>query len=236
MASPEPSTWRPFVILSTAVSLDGKLATDTGDTNLSNRKDWNRVHHLRMESDAIMVGGGTIRKDDSKLIVDEEKLGGPASRQPLRVVVSATGNIPLNARVITQFPEVPTLIAITTHCPIKQQQKLEDMGCQVIECGSKTLVDLSLLLKLLKTDFKVNRLMVEGGGKLNGSLLSMRLIDEIQMSYAPVIAGHGVPLFELSHPIRKFSESPFFEIRTIERIDDMFWIRVKIHYAPRELV
>lgn len=235
MTSHKLPAWRPFVILSAAVSLDGKLATDTGDANLSTGKDWSRVHHLRMESDAIMVGGGTIRKDDSKLLVDKEKLGAPVSRQPLRVVVSATGKIPLDARVITKRPEVPTLIAITAQCPPIQRQKLKDMGCQVIECGNKTLVDLPLLLRFLKTDFKVNHLMIEGGGKLNGSMLSLQLIDEIHMTYAPVIAGFGVPLFELSKPIQRFSESPFFEIIAMERIDDMVWIRMKIHYTPRQL-
>jgi 2,5-diamino-6-(ribosylamino)-4(3H)-pyrimidinone 5'-phosphate reductase len=236
MALDEPQIWRPFVILSAAVSLDGKLATVGGDTNISTSNDWSRVHRLRMESDAIMVGGGTIRKDDSKLVVDSKKLGAPVSRQPLRVIVSATGNIPLDARAIIHCPEIPTLIAITSHCSTKQEQRLSGVGCQVIQCGNNTFVDLSLLMRILKTEFKVDQLMVEGGGRLNGSMLSLQLIDEIQLAYAPVIAGNGTSIFELSQSIQNFSESPLFEIRTFGRIDDMLWIRFKVHYTKRQLI
>ncbi|MFW9777282.1 MAG: RibD family protein [Candidatus Heimdallarchaeota archaeon] len=236
MASYKPLKWRPYVILSAAASLDGKLATDAGDTNLSTKNDWKRVHLLRMESDAIMVGGGTIRKDDSKLVVDPKKSGSPISRQPIRVVVSATGNIPLDARVITHDPIVPTLIAVTSNCSARQVKKLEDVGCQVIHCGNERSVDLSLLLSILKTKFMVNRLMLEGGGRLNGSMLSLKLIDELQIAYAPVIAGNGVSLFEFSQSFQDFSESPFFEIITSRRIDDMLWIHFKVHYTPRQLI
>jgi 2,5-diamino-6-(ribosylamino)-4(3H)-pyrimidinone 5'-phosphate reductase len=236
MALDDPRIWRPFVILSAAVSLDGKLATDGGDAKLSTSNDWSRVHRLRMESDAIMVGGGTIRKDDPKLVVDTKKLGGSVSRQPIRVVVSATGKIPLDARVITHYPEIPTLIAITSHCSTKQKQKLANVGCQVIQCGDNKFVDLSILLRILKIEFKVDRLMVEGGGRLNGSMLSLQLIDEIQLTYAPAIAGNGTSLFELSQSIQNFSESPFFEIITFGRIDDMLWIRFKVHYTKRKLI
>ncbi|MFW9854083.1 MAG: RibD family protein [Candidatus Thorarchaeota archaeon] len=236
MTSHKPPKWRPYVILSAAASLDGKLATDGGDTKLSTKNDWKRVHLLRLESDAIMVGGETIRQDDSKLVVDPKKLGAPISRQPIRVVVSATGNIPLDARVITHDSAVPTLIAVTSNCSAKHVQKLEDVGCQVIHCGDDRFVDLSLLLRVLKNQFKVNRLMLEGGGRLNGSMLSFKLIDELQIAYAPVIAGNGVSIFEFSQSFQYFSESPFFEIIASRRIDDMLWVDFKVNYTSRQLV
>ena len=72
----KPSEIRPFVFLSAAISLDGNIATINGDTFLSNSDDWIRVHRLRANSDAIMVGSGTIRADNSKLTVNERLITG----------------------------------------------------------------------------------------------------------------------------------------------------------------
>ena len=71
----KPPDTRPFVFLSAATSLDGQIATIDGDALLSNSDDWIRVHRLRADSDAIMVGSGTIRADDSKLTVNESLIG-----------------------------------------------------------------------------------------------------------------------------------------------------------------
>ncbi|MFX0183894.1 MAG: RibD family protein [Candidatus Hodarchaeota archaeon] len=235
MISFKSHSQRPFVILSTAMSLDGFIATIKGDSFLSNSKDWKRVHQLRMESDAIMVGAGTIRIDNSKLTVDEKKLQKKASNHPIRIVVSSKGNIPINARVITYRPEIPTLIAITSQCSSEQQMKLEKKGCKVVECGDGPLVNLKQLLTILKKNFNVNKLMLEGGSKLNGEMLDQRLIDEIHLSLAPVICGSGVPLFTLPKKILNFSDSPYFEIITYSQLEDMISIQMSVHHKSRQI-
>jgi len=231
----KPSIIRPFVFLSAAMSLDGKIATFKGDTLLSNSEDWKRVHHLRADSDAIMVGSGTVRTDDSKLTVNESLIGTQIKRHPIRVVVSSDGNIPLKSRIITHRPDIPTIIATTSQCSMNQKKKLEKNGCHVIECGKGPLTDLSQLLFILKTDFNIEKLMVEGGSRLNGELLTQQLLDEIQVAVAPVICGQGVPLFNLSKPFTTFSESPYFEIKTCDKISDMIWFNITIHYRPRRI-
>ena len=226
----------PFVYLSAAISLDGKIATIKGDTQLSNSEDWIRVHRLRANSDAIMVGSGTIIADDSKLTVNESLIGTKVKKHPIRVVVSSDGNIPLKSRVITHKPEILTLIATTSQCSLSQIRKLEESGCQVIECGKGSLTDLPQLLFLLKTDFNVEKLMIEGGSRLNGELINQQLLDEIQLAIAPVISGQGISLFNLTHPFTKFSDSPFFEFKTCEKIGDMVWFKISVHYRSRSAV
>ncbi|MFX0086165.1 MAG: RibD family protein [Candidatus Hodarchaeota archaeon] len=227
---------RPFVILSAATSLDGYISTVDGDSRLSNSNDWNRVHKLRAQSDAIMVGSGTIRMDDSKLTVEKKFFPKKNKKPPIRIVVSSKGNIPLNSRIITYRPDIPTLIATTSQCPEKQKRELATRGCQVIECGDGPLTDLPQLLYRLKNEFSINNLMLEGGGRLNGEMLIQELIDEIHLAIAPVICGKGIPLFNLPSPIPDFSESPFFEIITNERIEDMVFLKIRIQYKQSRVI
>lgn len=236
MNSFKPLDNRPFVFLSAAISLDGQIATVHGDVLLSNSKDWIRVHHLRAKSDAIMVGSGTIRADDSKLTVNERLVGTRIKNQPIRIVVSSNGKIPLKSRVITHRPDIQTIIATTSQCSRSQKHKLEKRGCQVIECGKGPLTDLPQLLYILKIDFHVGKLMVEGGSRLNGEMLNQQLIDEIHVAIAPVICGQGVPLFNLSKIIPSFSKSPYFEIKTHSKIDDMILLMISVHYQPRRII
>ncbi len=226
---------RPYVVLSAATSLNGYLATSSGDSHLSNSEDWVRVHLLRMESDAIMVGSGTIRTDNSKLTVNETIIGKKVKKHPIRVVVNSKGDIPLNSRVITYKPEIPTLIAITSLCSPKRRSLFEKKGCQTIECGNGPLVDLPQLLKSLRKEYNVRNLMVEGGSRLNGELLNHHLLDEVQLALAPVICGEGIPLFSHQVQIREFSDSPFFEIIAYKQIDDMIWIQMSVHYESRKI-
>ncbi|MFX1282226.1 MAG: RibD family protein [Promethearchaeota archaeon] len=226
---------RPYVFLSAATSLDGYIATIDGDSLLSNSKDWIRVHRLRAESDAIMVGSGTIRADDSKLTINRKLIDISNENNPIRVVVSSKGKIPLNSRVITHRPDILTLIATTSQCSQNQKKLLEEKGCHVIICGDGPLTDLFQLLYTLKKDFHIKKLMVEGGSRLNGEMLNNQLIDEVQLAIAPVICGQGVPLFNLSQEIPSFSKSPFFEIKAHSQIDDMIWLKMSIHYRHRRV-
>ena len=235
MSSFKPPENRPFVLLSAAISLDGQIATLQGNTLLSNSKDWIRVHHLRAESDAIMVGSGTIRADDSKLTVNEKLINKGIENHPIRVVVSLKGIIPLKSRVITHRPDILTLIATTSQCSQNQKKNLEEKGCHVITCGDGPLTDLIQLLYILKKDYHVKKLMVEGGSLLNGEMLNNQLIDEVQLAIAPVICGQGIPLFNLSQAIPAFSKSPYFEIKAHNQIDDMIWLKMSIHYRSRRV-
>ena len=232
----ENTPTRPKVIYSLASTLDGFIASQNGDVSLSNIKDWSRVHQLRANCDAIMVGRGTILSDDPKLTVKSKFFNKVEEvKDPTRIVVTSTGKIPLDANVIVHNSDVPTVIATTSRCSTDQKNRLKTAGCSIIECGNGPKVDLLLLLGKLSYDFSIHTLMLEGGSRLSGAMLNEHLIDEIHLSYAPVIGGKGKPMFSLPSPFIDFRQSPFFEVVSHETIGDMLFVRMIVHYEPRRL-
>jgi riboflavin-specific deaminase-like protein len=184
-----------------------------------------------------MVGIGTILSDNPKLTVKSEYFDKSEEvKNPTRIVVTSNGNIPLNANIITHNPQVTTIIATTSNCSTDQKIRLKELGCSIIECGSGLKVDLQVLLRKLKSDHKIHTLMVEGGSLLSGAMLSEHLIDEIHLSIAPVIGGKGKPLFSLPFPFTDFKQSPFFEVITHDTIGDMIFLKLIVHYRPREII
>jgi riboflavin biosynthesis pyrimidine reductase len=112
---------------------------------------------------------------------------------------------------------------------------LEEKGCKLLECGDGPLVNLEQLLGILKKDYDINRIMLEGGSRLNGEMLNHHLIDEVHLALAPVICGTGVPFFTLPETIPDFSSSPFFQILTHTKVDDMIFLRISVHYRSRQI-
>ena len=183
-----------------------------------------------------MVGIGTVLSDNPKLTVKPEYFKTVENvKDPIRIVVTSSGEIPLTSNVISHNSNVPTIIATTSICSTDQKNRLKSLGCSIIECGNGPKVDLLFLLRDLRANFNVRKLMVEGGSKLSGALLCEHLIDEVHVSYAPVIGGKGKPLFSLPIPFSDFQESPFFEVVTQEAIGDMIFLKIKIRYRPRKI-
>ncbi len=174
---------RPFVILNAAMSLDGKIATFMGDSRMSSAADMKRVHQLRASVDAIMVGLRTLLRDDPKLTVKFFK-----SRKPRRIIVDSNALSPLSSYVVRTAREIPTIIAVTSRAPNKRIEALRKNGVTVVVCGSGPLVSLKVLLGRVRK-LGIRRLLLEGGGTLNWSMLSNRLVDEISVAITPRILG-----------------------------------------------
>jgi 2,5-diamino-6-(ribosylamino)-4(3H)-pyrimidinone 5'-phosphate reductase len=177
------TTSRPFVILNPAMSLDGKIATFTGDSRMSSLADMRRVHRLRASVDAIMVGLRTLLRDDPKLTVRFFK-----SHEPFRIIVDSNALSPPSSYVVRTAREIPTIIAVTSKAPQKRVEALKRKGVRVITCGSGPLVSLRVLLKRLRK-LGIRRLLLEGGGTLNWSMLNNRLVDKISVAITPRILG-----------------------------------------------
>ena len=173
-------------IYNAAMTIDGKIATREGDSQLSDDLDWKEVHAIRRDVDAIMVGISTVIQDDPKLTV---KFYEPLKKYPTRIIIDSTGKIPLDARVLTfEKEKYPTIIATTTKLdPIKKNQ-LNQMGATIIEAGNKKYVDLALLASKLY-NLGIKKVLLEGGGTLAWGLLEQDLIDEIRLFVAPYLTG-----------------------------------------------
>jgi len=164
------------------MTLDGKIATRSGDSRISSRVDLVKLHRLRAHVDAVMIGRGTQLCDDPKLTV---RLAG--GRNPHRVVVDSLCRTNPRSSVLST-PGGSTMIAVSEKAPNLRVKRMEKEGVTVIRCGNGGSVNLSVLLAKLHS-FGVRRLLLEGGGRLNWSMLSGKLVDEIRITVAPFIVG-----------------------------------------------
>jgi diaminohydroxyphosphoribosylaminopyrimidine deaminase / 5-amino-6-(5-phosphoribosylamino)uracil reductase len=179
----------PFVTLSYAQTLDGRLATSTGSSQWISAPESLRFNHeLRANHDAIMVGVGTVCKDDPRLTV---RLA--AGRDPLRVVVDSTLRTPLTAAVLTKGAAPGTIIAVTDRAPAAKRDEVRDLGATVLCLPSNAggRVDLVALLAALH-DLGVGSVLVEGGAEMITALLRARLVDRLVVCVAPKILGAGI--------------------------------------------
>ncbi len=173
---------RPRVIINAAMSVDGKIALPDGQAiRLSNDEDLQRVHQLRAQVDAIVVGIGTVLMDDPKLTVKRELASG---RNPLRVVVDSDGRTPDDAHVLDG--SAPTLIVTTEECDRVFPR------AEVLRSG-KDDVDLRRLLEDLSRR-GVSTLLVEGGSTIIWSFLQEGLADEVKIFVrSAILGGHAAP-------------------------------------------
>ena len=180
-------TGMPFVTAKFAMSLDGKIASRSGDSKwISGRESREYPHTLRARSDAIMVGINTALADDPQLTA-RDAAGNAAERQPMRVVLDSKGRLPADARMLSAPGK--TLVAVTQGAARLADDRLagdrvETLALPPGEGG----VDLRALLALLGERGVVN-ILVEGGGGVLGTLFDMRLVDTVVAFVAPVIIG-----------------------------------------------
>jgi diaminohydroxyphosphoribosylaminopyrimidine deaminase/5-amino-6-(5-phosphoribosylamino)uracil reductase len=182
------STGLPYVTAKFASSLDGKIATHTGDSKWVTGPEARRVvQHIRRASDAVMVGINTVLADDPQLTARDDE-GNPLSRQPLRVILDARCRTPVTARLLREPGQ--TLIATTAEAPAGTPEALTLAGAEVFVVPSiaEGMVDLRALLSELGERGVVS-LLVEGGGAVLGSLFDGEMVDEVWAFVAPLIIG-----------------------------------------------
>ena len=220
----------PWVMLKAAVTLDGKLATRSGDSRwVSGRESRMLVHVLRDEMDAVLVGVGTALSDNPRLTSRLPRLptgGGSRSRgmpprDPVRVVVDSTARLPPSARMLRQRSSAPTLIACTLRAPAARLKALERAGAEIVRCRSDRSgrVDLKDLLRRL-AGRALTSVMVEGGARIHGSFLSTRLWDELYLFVAPKVAGEGALSWAGLEGPARMDEAPAARILDSSRLGD----------------
>ncbi|MEM3064031.1 MAG: 2,5-diamino-6-(ribosylamino)-4(3H)-pyrimidinone 5'-phosphate reductase [Candidatus Nitrosotenuis sp.] len=173
---------RPHIILSAAVSLDGKIATKTGDSELSSRRDKVRVHRLRASSDAILVGKNTVKKDDPLLTVRYAK-----GKNPTRIILDSRAEIPINSKIIKTSKLIPTIIAVSKKAPKKNLAKLSKHQVRIITVG-KDKVEIKKLIQILYKQ-GIRTVLLEGGGTTNWDFVRKGLVDEVVVTISPCLVG-----------------------------------------------
>ncbi len=181
---------RPYVFINSAMSLDGKISNEKREKiKISSREDFEVVDKLRSESDAVLVGIGTVLSDNPKLTVKSELLREKRIKKgkdanPIRVVVDSRARTPLNSNVLNK--EAKTIIAVAKIASEEKVRKLKEKA-EVVVFGENK-VNLRKLLEYLYK-IGVRRVMVEGGSEINYSLIKKGLVDEIRVFYSGMIIG-----------------------------------------------
>ena len=175
---------KPYIILSAAMTIDGKIASKTGDPELSDEEDWREVHKLRSTVDAIMVGKGTIVKDNPKLHIKHSDHKGY-----YRIVVDSNLSIPIESNVIEFQPQIyPTIICTNEDVSAERVKNFESKSVKIVKAGIGKKVDLKNLMPIL-LNMGIKSILLEGGGTLNWSFIDLDLIDEMRLTIAPWIIG-----------------------------------------------
>ena len=173
---------RPRIIFSSAITLDGKLATRTGDSKLSSKKDKTRVHKLRSNVDAILIGKNTVKIDDPLLSVHNVK-----KKNPIRIILDSNATIRTSSRILKTCSKISTIVVVTKKAQKKNLQRLGKFPVQVIVCGKYT-VNIKKLLVILKKE-GIKNILVEGGGRTNWAFVKENLVDEAIITITPYIVG-----------------------------------------------
>jgi len=183
------ATGMPFVTVKFAMSLDGKIATRSGDSRwISGEESRRYVHGLRYTADAIMVGVNTVLIDDPRLTARCcGGRGGAAREQPLRVIVDSKGRTPLTARLFNEPGKV--LIVLGREVTPQAEKEFARVSAELLGLPSEGgQVDLLGLLKVLGQR-EITSILVEGGSELLGSLFDQKLVDKVIAFITPVIIG-----------------------------------------------
>jgi len=174
---------RPYVIINMVSSVDGRTTVAGKSSRIGSAIDRRTMRTLRTKADAVMIGAATLRAERLSLALDEA-----SPPQPLAVIVTGTGDVPLGRNLISQ--ERQGVVVITTQdAPVDLHDSARVLR---VPSGTSSGVDLGKALKVLKAKYAVDLLLVEGGPSLNHALISANLADELFLTLAPKLLG-GTP-------------------------------------------
>ena len=204
--------FNPHVILSAAISIDGKISTRVGDSKLSSKEDSVRLHKLRSKVDAILIGKNTLLQDNPLLTVRYTK-----GKNPIRIILDSKGTIPINSKIIKTSNEIPTIIVVSKKISKTNLLKLQKLPIEIIVAG-KNSINLKLLLKKLSSK-KIKIILVEGGGTVNWEFIKNNLFNELIITLSPfLIGGNNAISFVEGQGFAKISNSPKLKLKSIKRL------------------
>jgi len=212
---------RPYVILSAAISIDGKIATKTGDSKLSSKQDSIRLHKLRSKVDAILVGKNTVAVDDPLLTVRHTK-----GKNPIRIVLDSKGTLSDKSKILQTSDKIKTIIVVSKKITKSNNNKLSKFPVELIVTGEGSVNIKSLLRKLSAK--KIKTILVEGGGTINWEFIKQNIFDELIVTLSPFLIGgnNAISLVE-GQGFDKISKSPNLRLKSVKRLKN----HLVLHYA-----
>lgn len=214
---------RSYIILSAAMTIDGKISSKIGDSELSDEEDWKEIHKIRTQVDAIMVGKNTIFKDNPKLHIKFYQHKGY-----YRIVIDSNLSIPIDSQIINFEPEIyPTIICTTENVSENRVNRFKARNVNIIKSGNKERVDLKILMEKLH-ELGIRTILLEGGGNLNWSFLKEDLVDELRIFVAPWIIGgkDSISLAE-GEGFNKMIEAPRFKLINVKQRENYIILNYK---------
>ncbi len=202
---------RPRIILSAAITVDGKIATRTGDSKLSSKKDKIRLHKLRSKVDAILVGRNTVQCDDPRLTVRYVK-----GKNPIRIILDSQGSISSSSKIIKTCKKIQTIIVVSKKISKKNLLRLQKFPLHVVILGEKK-INIKKLLQYLSKQ-KINSVLVEGGGTVNWEFINNNLVDEAIITLTPyIVGGENATTLVQGKGFSKISSSKKLRLKRISR-------------------
>ncbi|MBI9088514.1 MAG: bifunctional diaminohydroxyphosphoribosylaminopyrimidine deaminase/5-amino-6-(5-phosphoribosylamino)uracil reductase RibD [Desulfobacterium sp.] len=210
---------RPFVVLKCASTLDGRLATRTGDSKwITNERSRGRVHELRHWVDAILVGAGTVKADNPSLTT---RIEGVDTRDPIRVILDTRLTMDIHAKVLTQDSNAKTILATSANADPERRALFQECGVQLLTLPEKGgMIDLdSLMVKI--GELGVMSVLIEGGGSVIHSALAAGIVNKAYLFMAPKLLGgdDGVPMCRGKGPALMKDAIQLNRV-AVERFDD----------------
>ena len=218
-------TGRPWLIAKWAMSLDGKLATRTGDSQwISNEPSRAIVHHLRGRMDAIIVGRTTAQLDDPQLTARP-----PGCRTPTRIVLDSLASISPSSKLVCTATEIPVVVVVLPDAPTEKCSQLRAAGCEVLALQVDNPQDrLEKLFDELGRRQMTN-VLVEGGGELLGSIFAMNAIDEVHVFIAPIIIGGNEASTIRGIGVEKIADSLALQNTQCRQLDDNLYLSGRLN-------
>jgi diaminohydroxyphosphoribosylaminopyrimidine deaminase/5-amino-6-(5-phosphoribosylamino)uracil reductase len=219
-------TGRPFVIFKSAMSLDGKVATQSGDSKwISNERSRALVHRWRGEVDAICIGIGTALADDPLLTARGEGV----TRQPTRVVFDSEATLPLDSNLVRTAPEVPLVVVVTRAAERSNADALRAAGAEIVVVAGGTERERAIDALDKLGGLGIMSVLLEGGPRLAGSFLDAQEIDELRLFVAPIaIGGRGARPVVEGEGSGSIAESQHAVSFDVEMIDEDVLLRARL--------
>ena len=176
---------KPYVVINSAITLDGKIASISNDSQISSIQDLKRLHKLRSQVDAILIGINTVIHDDPILnirFVDNFK------KNPTRIILDSKCRIPLDSKIMKTAKKINTIIVVTEKASSNNILAVEKLGARVLFTKNKSKINIKKFFSVLQK-LGFHKILVEGGGEVNWSCLKSGLVNELILTISPKIIG-----------------------------------------------